>query len=375
MNNTVGITEMDLNLIPIYLKETKQLMIDMDLNLDKFEISKSLTISLNRKLIGNKTELIDIYNFIMDDFDISSKKINLIEDKIKNFNLDQTSLGYFVDPEKILYIVLLKQIIYIKELIVQVNNFIISNINLVYIYSYVISKLYNEPNNISSNYIFIINKMFSDTSVMSKYDNRLENFLNLEIIEKIFSMIKIIFSADYEFIKLLSDLENKKMEEYKKNNSVDYSESYKELEKNSKIIKGGNNNISEIENNFIKMRDFLFVQKRKIDIPILYNIENINLIFKDQISIELWFGYNLFLYKRFEYDFNEYQTKINGILKSKGYTQIYLLDLNYLNDINTPDAGILPIVGGGNIINKSIDYYSKYLKYKNKYLKLKKFEK
>jgi len=86
----------------------------------------------------------------------------------------------------------------------------------------------------------------------------------------------------------------------------------------------------------------------------------------------LWFGYNLFIYKRFEFNFEEYQIKINEMLKSKGYEHIYILNLNYLNDIDMPDAGILPIVGGSNM-NK--DYYTKYIKYKIKYLKLKKFEK
>ena len=111
------------------------------------------------------------------------------------------------------------------------------------------------------------------------------------------------------------------------------------------------------------------IQKRNIIIGNLYNVDNVNLLLKDYISIELWFGYNLFIYKRFNYDFKEYQTKINDIINLNGLNNIYLLNLDYLNDIDAPDAGmLLPSIIGGNINNI---YYTKYIKYKNKYLKLK----
>jgi len=369
--DNIKITDLQLDSIPTYLKENKEKLINMELTLDRYEISKSLTISLNRMLMGNKINLLDVYDFIMSNFEDVSNKIKLIEDKIKYFNSEQ-KFEYFIDPEKILYVVFFKQIVYIKKLIDDVYNFINSNINLIFIYSYLISKLYNEPNTISFNYIFIINKIISDTTFLSNYDNRLKKIISPEIIDKIFQIIKIIYSADTDFIKLLNEFENNKMEIYKKNNLVDYSDSYKEFEKEAKNIKGGTINIYDIENNFYKTRDFMFVQKRKIDISILYNIDNFNLFFYNDISIELWFGYNLFIYKRFEFNFEEYQIKINEMLKSKGYEHIYILNLNYLNDIDMPDAGILPIVGGSNM-NK--DYYTKYIKYKIKYLKLKKFEK
>ena len=359
--------------IPTYLKDTKEKLINMGISLDRYEISKSLTISLNRILMGNKIELIDIYDSMINNFDEIEKKNKLIEEKIKNFNLEQ-KFEYFIDPEKILYIIFFKQIIYIKKLIEEIYNYINSNINLVFIYSFLISKLYNEPNKVSFNYIFILNKIISNTSFISNYDERLKKFISPEIIDKIFLMIKIIYSADIDFVKLMNEYENKKMEEYKKNNYIDYYDSYKEIEKKAKNIndemniKGGKIDIYEIEDNFQKTRDFMFIQKRKITIKELCNSNNLNLIFQNSISIELWFGYNLFVYKRFEFNFNEYQTSVNELIESKGLEQTYLLSLNYLNDINAPDAGILPIVGG----NVSYtNYYSKYIKYKNKYLKLK----
>jgi hypothetical protein len=366
--NNVKFTDFPLDTIQTYLEENKIKLIDMGLGLDRYEISKSLTNSLNRMLMGNKTKLSDIYDYMMNNFDDVSNKIKLIEDKVRYFN-SYEKFQYFVEPEKILYVVFFKQIIYIKKLIDEINNYVNSNINLVFIYSYLISKLYNEPNNITSNYIFIISKIISDDTFLSNYDDKFKKIISLEIINKVFAIIKIIYSADTDFVKLLTDLENKKMEAYKKNNTVDYSDSYKELEKEAKNIKGGDVNIYDIETNFQKTRDFMFVQKRKIDITLLYNIDNFNLIFQDGLSIELWFGYNLFVYKRFEFAFDEYMGKINEMLNSKGYKQIYMLSLNYLNDMNSPDAGIIPIKGGN---NTTIDYYLKYIKYKNKYLKLKK---
>ena len=368
-------SDFSIDTIPIYLKDTKEKLINMGIPLDRYEISKSLTISLNRMLMGDKTELINVYDSMMKNFDEIGNKIKSIEEKIEKFNSEQ-KFEYFIDPEKILYIVFFKQIVYVKTLITDIQDYINSNINLVFIYSYLISKLYNEPNKVSSNYIFILNKIIADTTFLSNYDEKLKKLIAPEIIDKIFTIIKIIYNADIDFIKLLEEFENKKLEEYKKNNSIDYSDSYKEIEKEAKNIKGGMVDIYNIEDNFQKTRNFMFVQKRIINIQELYNQDTLDIIFQNGISIELWFGYNLFIYKRFEFNFDEYQSNVNGIVKAKGLEQNYLLSLNYLNDINAPDAGILPMTGGNtHTLNKSnslnINYYSKYIKYKNKYLKLK----
>lgn len=375
--------DFQLDAIPTYLKDNKDKLINMNLTLDRHEISNSLTMSLNRMIMSNKTKLIDIYDLITNNFEDVSKKIKLIEEKIKYFN-SQQKYKYFIDPEKILFVVFYKQIVYVKKLINDIYDYLNSNINLVYIYSYLISKLYNDPTT-SSNYIFIIKKIIQDTSFLSNYDDRLKKFLGPDIVDKIFNIINIIYSVDDDFIKLLNELENKKMEEYKKNNLIDYSDSYKEFENDAKNIKGGNTNIYDIENNFQITKNYMFVQKRKINVEQLYNVDNFNLIFLNGISLQLWFGYNLFIYKRFDFNFEEYQNKINELLKSKGYQQNYLLNLNYFNDLDTPDAGIIPIIGGANSIYSndvysnsnniySNEYYIKYIKYKNKYLKLKKLK-
>lgn len=369
-----NLTNFSIDTIPSYLSETKQKLINMGIPLDRYEISKSLTISLNRILMGNKTELIDVYDSMTSDFENIEKKINLIEDKIKTFN-SQQKFEYFIDPEKIIYIVFFKQIIYVKQLIIDITDYINSNINLVFIYCYLISKLYNEPYKISYNYIFIFKKIISDTTFNANYNELLKKIINQENIDIIFSFIKIIYEADLDFVKLLNEFENKKMEEYKKNNSTDYSDSYKEIEKEAKninIVNGGSVDIYNIEESFLKKRDFMFVQKRKIDIEKIYS--NIQTILQNNLTIELWFGFNLFIYKRFEFNFDEYQKNINKLLNNDEYK----INLNYLNDIDAPDAGILStnIIGGNIYYNQqkssNINYYSKYIKYKNKYLKMKK---
>ena len=74
--DNIKITDLQLDSIPTYLKDNKQKLINMNLTLDRYEISKSLTISLNRMLIGNKTKLLDVYDLIVNNFDDISNKIN-----------------------------------------------------------------------------------------------------------------------------------------------------------------------------------------------------------------------------------------------------------------------------------------------------------
>lgn len=370
--NKIEKTEFTIDNIPKYLNDNLNKLISMDLSLDIHEISKSLTTSLNRSLMGTKTKLSDVYDLMINNFEQITGTVNTIEQKIKEFNSEK-KFEYFVDPENILYVVFYKQIVYVQTIISEIYNYINSNINLVFIHSFLLSKLYNEPDNVASNYIFIIQKIINDSNFTTKYDVRLKEFLNDNDIKKIFFMIKIIYNSDEEFEKLLLDIRNEKIEEYKKNNKVDYSDSYKEIEQEIKNIKGGNIDIYELEKKFEKKKNYLMIQKRNIVINNLYNGDNVNIILKDpQISIELWYGYNLFVYKRFNFDFKEYQSKINEIINSNGLDNMYLLNLDFLNDIDAPDAGmLLPSMIGGN--NKKNIYYEKYIKYKTKYLNLKKY--
>lgn len=362
-------TNFSIDNIPTFLTDNKELLVNMNMLLDRHEISKSLCISLNRSIMGSKTKLSDVYDLMINNFEDISNKVVLIEKKIKEFNTSQ-DYKYIVDPANILYIIFFKQILYVKKLLSKLHEYIKSNINLVFIYSYLIFNLYDEPKKISSNYIFIINQMITNSSLISEYDERIKELLKIEIIDKIFLMIKIIYDSDPEFAKLLEDLKNQKMEECKKNNAIDLSDSFKEIENSVKGLKGGNVNIYELEEKFEKKRIYLLSQKRKIILTNLYSHDNINIILVQPLTIELWFGYNLFIYKRFNFDFKEYQTNINKILETNGFDQMYLLNLDYLNDIDAPDAGIIfpSLIGGLN----NGKYYIKYCKYKNKYLILQK---
>ena len=369
-------TEFTIDNISTYLTHNKNILVGMNLGLDSHEISNSLTSSLNRSLIGTKTKLSEIYDSIANNFDDMTNKVKIIEEKIKEFNIEQ-KLGYFIDVDNIIILVFYKQFIYIQKLILEIHNSIISNINLVYINFYLISKLYDEPDKISSNYIDILKKLINNPNFENQYGNRLKEFLNSNSLDIIFNIIKIIYNSDNEFSKLIDDLKKDKIDEYKKNNINDRSESYEEIEKEFKKISGGADSeadvFNKIEIKYSNKKNYILLQKRNIDISNLLNLDNINLILQESISIELWHGYNLFIYKRFNYDFKDYQSKINQIIIEKHFDEIYLLNLDYLNDLNVPDAGILlpSVIGGSNDLNDS--YYSKYIKYKNKYITLKKY--
>ena len=251
--NKNEIIEFSIDNIPKYLNDNKNKLIKMNLSLDRYEISKSLTISLNRSLMGTKTKLSDVYDLMINNFEDVSAKVNNIEQKIKEFNLEQ-KYSYFVDPEDVLFLVFFKQILYIQNLISDIHMYINSNINLVFIYSFLISKLYNDPEKVSSNYVFIIEKIINNHNFISNFDDRLKEFFNNKTIDKIFLIIKIIYDSDHDFGKLLIDIHNEKMEEFKKNNATDISDSYKEIEQEAKNIKGGSINIYELEQKYEKKK-------------------------------------------------------------------------------------------------------------------------
>jgi hypothetical protein len=370
-------TEFTIDNISKYLTYNKNILVGMNLGLNSYEISKSLTGSLNRSLIGNKTNLSDLYDLIAGNFDEMTIKVKTIEDKIKEFNLEQ-KFGYFIDVDNIIILVFYKQFIYIKQLILEINNYInsTSNINLVYINSYIISKLYDEPDKISSNYVYILKRLINNQNFENEYGNKLKEFLNSNSLEIILNIIKIVYSSDNEFSKLIDELNKEKKDEYKKNNITNHSESYDKIMDEFTNLSGGDDSEAEIfnkiEQKYIKKKNYILLKKRDIDITNLLNIDNINLILNESTSIELWHGYNLFIYKKFNYNFKEYQSKINEIIKQKQFDQIYFLNLDYLDNLDVPDAGILSqsIIGGSNDLNNQ--YYLKYIKYKSKYTRLKK---
>lgn len=324
--------EFTIDNISKYLTYNKNILVEMNLVLNSYEISKSLTSSLNRSLIGTKTKLSDIYDSIANNFDDMTNKVKIIEEKIKEFNLEQ-KLGYFIDPDNIIILVFYKQFVYVQKLILEIDNSIGSNINLVFIYFYLISRLYDEPEKISSGYIYIIKRLMGEQDIENKYGNRLKEFLNSNSLDIIFNIIKIVYKSDIDFSNLIDQLKKEKMDEYKKNIIVDHSESYEKIASEFSNLSGGTDSEAEIfnkiEQKYEKKKNYILLQKRNIDISNLLNMDNVTMIFNESTSIELWHGYNLFIYKRFNYDFADYQNKINEIIRQKQFDSIYFLNLDY----------------------------------------------
>ena len=339
---------------------------------------------------------------LLNNFEEITNKQTIIENQIKQFNTEQ-KFNYFIDIDNIIILVFYKQFIYIKKLILQIENAIKSNINLVFINFFLISKLYDEPEKVSSNYIYILRKMLenskSNYDISNEHSSRLKDFLNINSLDIISNIINVIFKLDVDFQKIIDELKNEKIEEYKKINIVEYSDSYKEIEsefknefKNEPSNKSEGNDkpqdppieiFNKIEKKYEKKKNYILLQKRNIQIESLLNADNIDLILNSSTTIELWHSFNLFIYKRFNFDFNIYSGKINDLINQKQFDLIYLINLDFINDLDIPDASLtlpgslIPSIFGGslldstNINNETDSYYSKYIKYKQKYIKLK----
>jgi len=393
--------EFSIEHIPEYLKNNKTQFISTNLNLDRHEISKFLTSSLNRYLIGDKKTLEEVYGAMVSiDFQELTKKVESIQKQILEFNNSENN-EYIVDPEEILYLRFYKQIVFVQDLITNVNNYINSNMNLVVIFAFVISKLYNEPKN-SSNFIFnlkenIKKKFVSSTNTTDNIDSvKLETIFNETNLDIIYKIILLINNSDSEFNQKLLDFKNEKINYFKKKNGVETIKQLESIKSKDGETKDGetkdkskektevkpvtppvdlNLGILELEAKFEKEIEQLLIKKRAIKIDELIKAENLEFILIPEINILLWSGYNLFLYKRFNFDFNAFSNKINEILKSK-YPDItnlntetkLLLKLDFLEDLEIPDAGLLQVA---NLVGGQENYLIKYLKYKNKYLSLK----
>jgi hypothetical protein len=364
--------------IPEYLKLSINELINMEINLDRFQISKSLTNSLNRELLGDKKEISQIYDWIISDFDKKSEYIKDVETKINDFNSSSdNNFKYYIDPEKITLIVLYKQILYIDDIIKNIQKYIKFDYNLVFVYAYLISKLYDIPE-ISSNYIFIINKKLSNPSVITDYPNKSEFTVLLEKknLDKIFLIINLVNECDIKYTEFLNKINQQIIKKYKEEYStIDESDSVKQKYK----LTGGSDNLSQTGINFFREKQALILLKRDIDISKLLLPENFMKLFDpNNISIELWFAYNLFLYKRFNFDLNKYVNEINKLIESNKIDTAYKLNLNFMNDIDYPEVGFVTIdinknLTGGKLFSSTQQNYKiKYLKYKNKYLNLKK---
>ena len=112
----------------------------MGLKTTILQASKNLTTSLNRYLLGNLVDIEQIYEYINKNYDIVYEKVKKIEEQIINFN--NTKPKFFVDINSIFYLVLIKHIKFVEDII----NTVIENLefgyDIVETYTYVIKQLY-----------------------------------------------------------------------------------------------------------------------------------------------------------------------------------------------------------------------------------------
>lgn len=150
-----------INNISNYLIDFKELLKKLHI-LDKNEINKNLTTSLNNLLLPQLT-FEEKYKFIISK--MSEVETNIIEIKkqIDEFNNKQ---GYvsFIDIDNIYYITYFNEITFVDNNIKRVIRFIDKDINLNYVYCYVINDFYDELSNNDKNYFFILEHRINELS-------------------------------------------------------------------------------------------------------------------------------------------------------------------------------------------------------------------
>ncbi len=385
--------------IPEFLEIVKERYKNLKLNLDRHEISILLTKTLNVALLGEITTEEQIFNKFMDEYDIVKGKVNIIIEKIREFN-NKNAYEYFVDLEKIVFILWFKEIKFVKNLIIDISNNLENQLNIVHINSYLIDNLYNDPR-YTKYYIKILlmiieNEKYKEIFLKS---DKLRNFFSIDKINKIYDMIRLILSCDNVFIDFIQKYKEEKLIKEKENNTTD---------KNLKEFKGFNN-IEELEIQFHRNKKMLLVDanKKKRDLNVndflskdkkddnffnkyissffkknhkhsneehIKNVDDIIYSLTGENDDDIWSGFIFFIYKKFNITKDNFVEEINKKLMNNN--KLSLLEKDFFDDLNInfsirlnpdPDGDRGIILKGGNYI-----FYKKYLKYKEKYLNLKK---
>lgn len=388
-----------------FLSETKDILIKMNILLDTNEINKCLSTSLNRELLKNNIDNENIFNHINNDWDNISTLIPTIENNVREFNKSE-NYKYYVDMEEVLYIMFYRQIKYVKNILNDTIKYLNSNVNLIYIYTFVIQAFYDEPIIYSENYMFILGKLLetADYSDMIK----LKDFFSPQSIKKLTIILKLLYDVDGEFIELIKKIDQDKITFIKidievptsnSNNNFNCSSSdelpndqiekkddetlrkLKETKDSKETIKylltsidyKKTRDIELIEKDFYKLKCDLLFRKREIDLESLY--KQLNSLFNSDniITKELWLGFMLYLYKKFIFDFELFSKNIIEKLSEYSLTEDYHPKINTFKDLNLPDRIYMEKdqTGGSNYLNDK--YRRKYLKYKAKYLQIKNF--
>lgn len=390
-------TTFSIDIIDTYLLNTKNMLIKMNILLDTYEINKCLANSLNRALLKNDVDIDSIYTRMTSNWEEVKNSIPLIEEKIRNFNNLQ-KYEYYVDMEDVFYLVFYKQIEYVKKILMETILYLNSNVNLIFIYTFLIQAFYDEPIVFSKNYIFILSKLVNT----SDYNNleTVRDFFAEAKIKKLGFVLNLVYEADGQFNNLIENIRTDKInfikidiripidKNYNNFNCINKGENFEEekydseniaklkmgtakkIEKKDTIdtIFNQTRDIEIIEKEFSRLKCNMLFEKRDITIEKIY--EGLQYLLTDGgiIIRELWLGVMLFLYKKYTFNFDEFQKQVTQLLKTNNYTNDYIPSTDTFKDLDLPDSIYVANQSGGN----KDTYFNKYLKYKGKYLKLKK---
>jgi hypothetical protein len=363
-----------------YLIHTKNILIKMNILLDTYEINKCLANALNRALTDNK-KIKEIYEKMNESWDTVEQTIPIIEERIRDFNKSQEYV-YYVDIEDVTYITYYRQIKYVNQILKETLIFLNSNINLIYIYTFITQSFYNEPTSFSNNYIFFLTSIVDS----EKYNNnpKIKEFFSSDKIITLKDILNLIYISDITFVELIKQNKTDKDTFIKdkiqipidinsnncsnKTNKIDITDKKKQNDTFKRT------NIEDLENKFNELKCKKLLERRDINLNELIN--GLSPILQSQkVNAELWLGVMLFLYKRYTISekFEEFQTQVNNLLTTHSYSQEFITSIDTFNDLilrdsvysSKPEPEPEKQVGGQRVL-----YFNKYLKYKTKYVNL-----
>ncbi len=355
------LNDFKINNISNYLKDQKKILISLGI-LDKNEINKNLTSSLNNSLLPQKTfeeKYIEIIS------KLKEVETNIIEIKkqIEDFNKSQGFVS-FVDIDDILYITYFNEISLVDRKIIKIKDYIEKDINLNYLYCYVITKFYDELTDSNKNYLFILEHRVNDyikKPEKSIIDQKIIDFFSINKIKILKEVIKQIFNLDQIYkaiIKKLSDDKLSFLKQIYADNNI--------LEETKEVLNF--QPYMDIKKKFIDDRKIILKKKRDIVFDDNLMQQFFNKLFTEQITvtIEIWYGVILFITKHFNVSIDKLMDFFNKKLNPE-----FIIDKDIFNDLVTPMSKYVWITDkvGGNI-----NFYKKYLKYKKKYLSIKKLQ-
>lgn len=364
-----------------YLIHTKNILIKMNILLDTYEINKCLANALNRALTDNKN-IKQIFETFISQWDTVEQIIPIIEDEIRKFNESQEYV-YYVDMEDITYITYYRQIKYVNQILKETLIFLNSNINLIYIYTFITQSFYNEPTYFSNNYIFFLTSIVN----LEKYNNnpKIKEFFSSDKIKTLKEILNLIYISDIKFIELIKQNKTDKdafiKEKIKipidinsnncstKTEKINISDIKKDIETLKK------KNIEDLENKFNELKCNMLLDTRDINLDEL--IKGLAPILSSQkVNAELWLGVMLFLYKKYTIsgNFEEFKTKVSNLLMANNYSEEFIPSIDTFNDLilrdsvysSKPEPEQYSQEGG----EQRVLYFKKYLKYKTKYVNL-----